>query len=140
MQHIKDFLQSIEEYYGKYANDTVRGVIYKWLNQFNEQQLRELFDLITDDYSNTYKMPPDKNRLIEAWEKKYKQSGLKKVGNHYEDEHGNVFDSNMKKIGHYDGDRFLPLLTNERLRKKVVSIGSVKINPDKLLEYKGEEE
>lgn len=134
--HLRDFIKLVESYYTPYANNIVRCFIAIDLKDFTGDELRELFDIIRREYSNTYKTPPDTNRLIAAWEKKFEQSGLKKIDNHYEDRNGNVFDSKMQKIGHYDGLRFIPSLVAPRVREKVLALGSAAITPEELLDIR----
>ena len=138
--HLRDFIKLVESYYVPYASNIVRCFIALDLKDFTEDQLRELFDIIRREYSNTYKTPPDTNRLMKAWEKKFEQSGLKRVDTHYEDRHGNVFDSKMQKIGHYDGPRFIPNLSNPKMMKKVLKLGSAAITPERYLDLRTDAE
>lgn len=136
---IDGFIKNIENYYCPYAkNATVKMVLDGYLSGFTSDQLNELFQMIVLDYSNTYKTPPDVSRFKECWEKKYRQAGLIKKGRHYEDEFGNVYDSGMQKIGHYDSGRFIPFLMDPRIREKVLTLGSERITPERYLEYKQE--
>jgi len=137
-EHIKNFISLIEKFYAPYTNNIVRFFIAMDLKDFNAEQLRELFDLIRREYSRVYKSPPDTKLLMDAWDKRYKQSGLKCMGNYCIDANNNVFDKLLKQIGHYDSGRFIPNLTSTKMRKKVLTLGPSKISPKKYLEYRDE--
>lgn len=137
-KYILDFITNIEAYYVPYANKIVKNIIADYLSKYTEDELAELFELVTYNYSNSYKAPPDICQFEAAVEKKYKQSGLRDMGSYLVDMNDNVFDKKLVKIGHYDEGRFIPLLTEEKLRLKVIGMGAAKISPDMLIEFKSD--
>ena len=133
----KNFFTLIEGYYGEYNSCFVKVFIAHDLKDFSEQDLSLLFDLVRKDYSRNYKQPPDSSLMIKAWENNLAQSGFKKVGNHIEDKNGNIYTKDIVKIGHYDGGRFIPFVTNEIIRKKVIDDGD-RISVEKYISYLAE--
>jgi hypothetical protein len=62
---LSEFLKNIKKYYGNYE-PIVEQVLSEYLvNNFNDNEYSELFKLITTKYSNVYKIPPDKAKIIE---------------------------------------------------------------------------
>ena len=110
-----EFIKNIELVYTKYNNNYLRGLVLKYLDKYTDKQLDELFDLITTEFSNNYRIAPDKAKFEEVWNKKYKNQGLRKQGKCWIDQKDNIFDNNMRQIGHYDQGRFIPQLNREMI-------------------------
>jgi hypothetical protein len=62
---LKEFIKILKEYYGEY-NKIVELTLTEYLiTKFDENELELLFRVITDVYSNIYKVPPDKAKIME---------------------------------------------------------------------------
>ena len=56
----KQFMQAIENYYGKYRNEFVGDIVSKYINiNYKESELDKLLEKLILKYSNQYKTPPD---------------------------------------------------------------------------------
>lgn len=64
-----EFTKALKEYYGDYERIVEKVLAEYLIYRFEEKELEKLFKLITDNYSNIYKMPPDKAKIIEIIEK-----------------------------------------------------------------------
>lgn len=65
---LNKFMQSIKEYYGDYNRITEVMLTDYIMDTFDEDELDLLFKIITDNFSNCYKTPPDKAKIKELIE------------------------------------------------------------------------
>lgn len=137
MGYLDKFIQGIENYYAPYDKKAL-AFIKQYLSKFTDAELKELLAAVMLNYSNTYKKAPDINQFERAMEKRYEQAGLKRVQGHYEDINRNVYGKDFVKIGHYDGPRFIPLLSNQAIRERVLRLGKGPITPEDYLKIKSE--
>jgi hypothetical protein len=62
---LSEFLKNIKKYYGNYE-PIVEQVLSEYLAiNFQDSEYELLFKLITNKFSNIYKSPPDKSKIIE---------------------------------------------------------------------------
>lgn len=83
---LSKFLKLLKEYYGEY-NKTVETVLADYfIENFHEDELNNIFKLITDNYTNVYKIPPDKAKIMEIikdYNSRYTYEPEKKLGLFY---------------------------------------------------------
>lgn len=65
---LKKFITNLKSYYGDYER-IVELTLMDYIDKnFHKSELDKLFRVITDEYTNVYKTPPDKARIIEIVE------------------------------------------------------------------------
>ena len=103
----KEFVAKIEQYYGPYPEDFIKGMVFAYVCKQPEDILAELLACLFKGFSSQYGKVPD----IAAIEKIKNENGetLRRLGGNYEDENGNIYRGGVR-IGHYDRDRFIPFL------------------------------
>lgn len=102
----EDFIRMVEQYYGEYDRPLIRATVFKYLQGLPAGILQHLYKQLLLMYSNQYKAVPDVAMLekVRAELNKY-DSGVYRNG---------------KRIGYYDGGRFIPdlsLLTKHQLEE-----------------------
>lgn len=88
----KEFVKNLKNYYGEYSEIVELTLAEYIVKEYYEEELEDLFKLITDKYTNVFKMPPDKAKIIEIvkefndslswWSNKLD----KKLGKYYKDQ------------------------------------------------------
>jgi hypothetical protein len=88
----KEFIKNLKNYYGEYSEIVELTLAEYIIQTYYEEEFEPLFKLITDQYTNVFKMPPDKAKIIEIvdehnekltwWSNKLEN----KLGKYYKDQ------------------------------------------------------
>jgi len=62
---LNEFMINLKEYYGDYSRIVELTLTDYIMDKFDETELDDLFKLITERFTNVYKMPPDKAKIME---------------------------------------------------------------------------
>jgi hypothetical protein len=99
-----EFVQRIEDYYGKYGSDVVRLMILSWVEK-QDVNLDRLFEITIEQFSTRWGKAPGIADIKEIYES---DEELKRSARLYTDSDGEVW-SRGYLIGYYqEGDRFNP--------------------------------
>jgi len=78
-----EFMVNIQKYYGAYTNELHKKVLLKYLLPFDPGVLRDMFDIVLEEYSTKWKTVPDLAIIKELVEKYDITERRDRIGNVY---------------------------------------------------------
>ena len=96
----RDFISSVEGYYGEFKMPLVKTLVMKHIMQYSENQLEAIFESLTLNFLKTYKPEIDVGAIAQAAEKA-------KVGMRIEGQEA-MYDG--RYLGNFDSGRFIPAI------------------------------
>lgn len=125
----EEFVKAIEAYYGAYERPLVRRTVLAYMEQYRPGVIRRLYQQLLLEFSGQYKVAPD-------------VAAIEKVRRSMNEERTDAVYRHGRRVGHYDGARFIPDLTllSETGIREYVAGHEIYSNPqgyNQLLENRG---